>query len=76
MGLAWRVVEEDEVMPQAEAVANRIAEHPMHSIIDFKRTINRAFQLDVEAALAMETEAALRGATHPEAIERVKAFGS
>jgi enoyl-CoA hydratase/carnithine racemase len=74
MGLAWRLVPEDELFTEAEAVAGRIAELPAGAVRDLKRVINRACYLDLEGALLLETEAAVRGLTDPEATERIREF--
>ena len=57
LGLVWRVVADNELFAEAEAVAARIAELPTNALIDFKRIANRACYLDVEDAMALETEA-------------------
>jgi len=75
MGVAWRVVPDDDLFAEAAAVAAKVAELPPKSVTDFKRVISRAANLDVEGAMALETEAAIRGAVDPESIERIKAFG-
>ena len=76
MGVAWRVVPDERLFEEARAVAAKIAELPPKSVTDFKRVISRAANLDVEGAMAMETEAAIRGAIDPESIARIKAFGT
>ena len=43
---------------------------------DFKRAINRCAYGDVEAAMAAETEATIRGSLDPESLERIKRFGA
>ncbi len=75
MGLAWRVVPDDQVFNEAESVAKRIAELPAGAVADLKRVLNRACCLDVEAALTLETEAAVRGFLEPETVERIRQFG-
>ncbi len=75
MGLAWRVVPEDEVFDAAHETAARIAALPQPAVRDLKRVLNRAGSLDVEGALALETEATVRRFLDPATAERVKGFG-
>ena len=75
LGLAWRVVPDEGLMDEAREVAGRIAELPNKAVTDFKRVIARASCQDVEAAMALETEAAIRGAVDPDSIARIKEFG-
>ena len=75
MGLAWRVVPDDAVFETAHEVAARIAALPRAAVSDLKRVLNRAGSLDVEGALALETEATVRRFLDPETAERVKGFG-
>jgi hypothetical protein len=44
-------------------------------VSDLKRIINRACHLDIEGAMALETEAAVRGFLDPETANRVAQFG-
>ena len=75
MGLAWRVVPDDDVFETAHETAARIAALPQAAVRDLKRVLNRAGSLDVEGALALETEATVRLFLDPETAERVKEFG-
>ena len=75
LGLAWRVVADDQVHDEAYAIAKNIAALPQKAVVDFKRVINRAAYGDVENAMAMETEVAIRGTTDAESAERIKEFG-
>jgi len=75
MGIAWKVVPEGALFAEAEETARRIAALPAGRVRDLKRVINRACQLDVEGALALETEATLRGFLDPETAARVAEFG-
>jgi enoyl-CoA hydratase/carnithine racemase len=76
LGLAWSVVPDDQVFDEAAKVAARIATLPVGAVRDFKRAINRSAYGDVEAAMAVETEATIRGSMDPEALERIKGFSS
>ena len=75
MGLAWRVVPDDEAFATAHETAARIAALPQAAVRDLKRVLNRAGSLDVEGALALETEATVRRFLDPETAARVKRFG-
>jgi enoyl-CoA hydratase/carnithine racemase len=74
-GIAWRVVPDDRLFDEARAVAERIASLPRKQASDLKRVINRACHLDVEGAMALETDATVRAILDPETAERVGAFG-
>ena len=74
LGIAWKVVPEDKLMAEAEEAARRIAALPGRTVCDFKRVINRACHGDAEAAMALETEATVRGFLDPETAERVAGF--
>jgi len=75
MGLAWRVVPDEEVFETAHETAARIAALPQAAVSDLKRVLNRAGGLDIEGALALETEATVRCFLDPATAERVKGFG-
>ena len=74
MGIAWRVVPDDELFAEAEAVAARIAALPATAVADFKHVIARACYMDVESAMALESEATVRAFMDPETTARVKEF--
>lgn len=74
-GIAWRVVPDDRLLDEARTVAERIAALPAGQASDLKRVINRACHLDVEGAMALETDATVRGIRDPETAVRVGAFG-
>jgi enoyl-CoA hydratase/carnithine racemase len=75
MGLAWKVAPEAALVAEAEAAARRIAELPEHAVTHLKRVLNRACMLDSEGAMALETEATVRGFLHPETAKIVAQFG-
>ena len=77
MGLAWRVVPDDAVFETAHEVAARIAALPRAAVSDLKRVLNRAGSLDVEGALALETEATVRrSSSTPSPSRRSRPSGS
>ena len=75
MGIASRVVAEPDLFAEADALARRIAALPSHQASDLKRVINRACHLDLEGALALETEATARAFLDPATAARIARFG-
>ncbi len=74
MGIAWKVVPENELLSEAEAVAKRIAALPVHATRDLKRVINRACHMNTEGAMRLETDATVRGFLDPTTAQRVAQF--
>lgn len=74
-GIAWRIVPENRLFDEARVVAERVAALPGRQAVDFKRVINRACHLDVEGAMALETDATVRSFLDPDTPGRVAAFG-
>jgi enoyl-CoA hydratase/carnithine racemase len=75
LGLAWKVVPPEQLMPAARTVAAKIAGLPPRAIADMKRALDRSAHLDLEASLRIETEATIRGFLDPETTRRIEAFG-
>jgi len=75
LGIAWKVVPDDQLFEEAQATAERIAALPYEQACDVKRVINRACHMDAEGAMALETTATIAAALDPETEARVKAFG-
>lgn len=59
MGMINRVVPHDELMPEAMALAQRLAKGPTRAIGMLKNMLNRSFESDL--ACALDREAALQG---------------
>ncbi len=74
MGLAWKVVPDEEVSDLAQNTAQRIAALPRAAVRDLKRVMNKVNLADLESVLALETEATVRGILDPETKKRVSAF--
>ena len=74
-GLVWRVVSDAELMPEALALARRIAALPLGPVRDLRRILARRSGAGLDAAMAMETEATVRGFLDPETAKRIAAFG-
>jgi enoyl-CoA hydratase/carnithine racemase len=73
-GLVWKVVPDGELMTEALALARRIAALPAERARDLRRILaGEAGRL--EAAMAAETEATVRGFLDPETARRVAGFG-
>jgi enoyl-CoA hydratase/carnithine racemase len=75
LGVAWRVVPDNDLMDEAQRVAAAIADRPATVVRALKRTLTRAVQSDLETALAMEAEVAAQAALDPESKARIATFG-
>lgn len=75
LGLAWKIVPNDRLMEEARETARRIAALPAAAARAVKTVLNRACALDAESAMALETEATVRGFLDPETKRRVARFG-
>ncbi len=75
MGIAWKVVPEAELTAAAEATARRIAALPQHAVAELKRVMARACRGGLQDAMALETEATLKGFLHPTTAKLVAEFG-
>lgn len=73
-GLIWKVAPDDGLMPEALAAARRIAGLPTGPVRALRRILARR-DGGLEAAMAAETEATVRGFLDPETAKRVSAFG-
>lgn len=74
VGIAWRIVPAAELMSQAQALADTIAQRPAGAVADIKHAINEGFHSSLAEAMARETEATVRGFLSPEAQARAKEF--
>jgi enoyl-CoA hydratase/carnithine racemase len=74
-GLLTKVVPDAELVPEALALARRIAALPPGPVRDLRRILARRSGGGLEAAMAAETEATIRGFLDPETAKRVAAFG-
>ncbi|MEZ5840806.1 MAG: enoyl-CoA hydratase/isomerase family protein [Hyphomicrobiales bacterium] len=73
-GLVHDVVESDDLLPVATALARRIAALPPGPVRDLRRILARPRPQGLEAAMAAETAATVRGFLDPETARRVAAF--
>jgi enoyl-CoA hydratase/carnithine racemase len=74
LGVAWRVVGDDELMDEAVKVATRLSALPPLSVRAMKRVLNQAAVGDLDRALQLETEATIVGFLDPETTALVKNF--
>lgn len=74
LGVATRVVADDDVMSEAQEFARRLAELPQGSVQAMKRNLNRVGIASLEAALQAETESCIAGFMDPETTRLLKDF--
>jgi len=74
MGVAWRVVNDDELLIEAQSVAAKLSALPPLSVRAMKRVLNQNAVTDINRALRAETEATIAGFLDPETTERLKKF--
>lgn len=74
-GLLREVVPDAELLPAATALARRIAALPPGPVRDLRRILARRDPAGLEAAMAAETAATVRGFLDPATAERIAGFG-
>lgn len=74
LGVAWRVVPDDQLIAEAQQVAERLAALPPLAVRAMKRVLNQTAAVDLRAALAHETRATIEGFMDPETTRLLKAF--
>lgn len=74
LGIAWKLVPEASLLDEAQRLADRIAARPQASVTSLKRAVNAGFHSPLEVAMAIETEATVRGFLSPEARARARDF--
>jgi enoyl-CoA hydratase/carnithine racemase len=74
IGLAWQVVDDDNLIAACDEVAADLAALPPRSLRDMKRVLNRCAVEDIEKALGLETEATVAGFLDPETSRRLLDF--
>ncbi|MBD84016.1 MAG: crotonase, partial [Acidiferrobacteraceae bacterium] len=72
LGFDWQVVAADDMTAQAHALAANIAALPQRPVRDLKQALRESAGTDLEGAMAIETEATLRGFLDPESAERAR----
>ncbi len=73
-GIATRAYDDSELFERAMEKAREIAQWPVGSLRETKRTLRLAHQAAIQAALGAESEAMMRQAGSPENIEAITAF--
>jgi enoyl-CoA hydratase/carnithine racemase len=73
-GLVSKVVPDAELMAEALAIARRIAALPRGPVRDLRRILARRTGAGLDAAMARETEATVRGFLDPETATRIATF--
>ena len=74
MGVAWRVVADEQLMSTALEVATRLAELPTASVRAMKRVLNQNAVVDLERTLQLETDATVAGFMDPLTTDLLKDF--
>lgn len=69
------MVPDDALLPEALALAGRIAALPAERVRDLRRIFARRAGGGLDASMAAETEATVRGFLDPETAKRVAGFG-
>ena len=72
LGFDWQIVAADDMTAQARALAANIAALPQGPVRDLKQALRESACTDLEGAMAIETEATLRGFLDPESAERAR----
>ena len=75
LGVAWRVVPDDELQSAARDVAVRLANLPPLAASAMKRVLNHTASTDLSRALRLETDATVAGFLDPETTRLLKDFG-
>jgi len=74
VGIAWKVVPDEELLKEAQALALKIADRPATSVSAIKEAINEGFHSSLEQAMARETRATVSGFLSPDAQIRAKHY--
>ncbi len=73
-GVAWKVTPDEELLDQAQKIAENLANMPILSVRAMKRVLNATASTDLNRALALETEATVAGFMDPETTRLLSAF--
>lgn len=74
IGVAWRVVEDEELIREAMLVARKLADSPVLSTRAMKRVLNKTAVNDLQRAMALETDATVEGFLDPMTTELLQDF--
>jgi enoyl-CoA hydratase/carnithine racemase len=72
MGIAYRVVPEEQLLSEASALAQRLSRLPARAVADLKRALTRAACQDFEAVLELERDVVYEGFLDPQTLNRVR----
>lgn len=75
LGVAWRVVPDEDLLGNAHEVATRLSGLPTLAAQAMKRVLNRTASTDLVTALQLETDATVAGFMDPETTRLLKDFG-
>ena len=73
-GVAWRVSADDQLLTDANQIAEKLALLPSLSLHAMKRVLNQTASTDVNAAISLEREATISGFMDPETTKLLKLF--
>jgi enoyl-CoA hydratase/carnithine racemase len=74
LGVAWRVVPDEQLVESAEQVARQLAALPPLSVRAMKRVLNETATTNIRTALDRETRATIAGFMDPETTRLLQAF--
>lgn len=74
IGVAWRVVPDDQLLDEARTVAQKLADLPELAVQAMKRVLRQTATTDLEVALDLETEATITGFLDPLTTKLVQDF--
>lgn len=74
LGVAWRVVDDGQLMEEAVGVARKLAQLPPSSARAMKRVLSETAAVELGRAMALETEATVERFMDPETTRRLKDF--
>ena len=74
LGVAWRVVPDEQLMAEAQSVAEKLSGLPPLAVRAMKRVLNQGAAGDIMTALRLETEATVVSFLDPETTRRLKDF--
>ncbi|MGL4974563.1 MAG: 2-(1,2-epoxy-1,2-dihydrophenyl)acetyl-CoA isomerase PaaG [Bosea sp. (in: a-proteobacteria)] len=74
MGMIWRIVDDEQLMPEALALCTRLADGPMAGLSAIKQAIQSGHERSLEQALEHEREMQAQLGLGPEYAEGVRAF--
>ncbi len=73
-GVAWKVVNDEQLLAEAQRTAEKLAGMPTLSVRAMKRVLNATASTDLAGALALETEATVAGFMDPQTTRLLSAF--